>query len=151
MITTQTKKLRNVFTADLKLEILESEALNSDIPPKLRTRVQKFIKRLKEKTVYRAAIQKFAYYGLSGYSGAIRGLRPLIWMILLDYISLDKERWDAELGTKRKAYWTYVKEFLGKKKNFDVEKLKKVYRCSGVYQGKDYQDEPNYQQFIQVI
>jgi hypothetical protein len=61
----------------------------------------------------RARLEELAQYGITD---EIKGLRPLVWRILLNYLPGDPSTWDDILRSKKEIYGMYLEELIVKPK-----------------------------------
>ena len=63
----------------------------------------------------------------NGITDEIKGLRPLVWRILLNYLPLDATQWDDTLRQNHESYLIYKEELITKPTlNFKQEEEKKA-------------------------
>ncbi len=55
------------------------------------------------------ALQKISFNGIPG---EIKGIRPLVWRILLKHLPTDTSLWDKHLEVSREAYDTWKQELI---------------------------------------
>ena len=62
-----------------------------------------------------------------GITDEIKGLRPLVWRLLLNYLPLDATEWDDTLRSNHESYNIYKDELIAKPKlDFKLEEEKKA-------------------------
>lgn len=64
---------------------------------------------MNEKVIDREKLQKISFTGLSD---EIKGLRPLVWRILLNHLPLETERWEEHLVKSKEIYDTWKDELI---------------------------------------
>lgn len=85
---------------------------------------------------------KLRVLSFNGIPSMIKGLRPLIWKILLNYIGNKPDKWDQELEEKREIYETYKKMILSSDKYPNINKFTAVWReAETKHDSKDLIDE----------
>ena len=66
-----------------------------------------------ENHIDRAKLESLAFYGITD---EIKGLRPLIWRILLNYLPEDASEWDDIIRRNKEMYGIYLDELIVKPK-----------------------------------
>ena len=69
----------------------------------------------------REELENLAFHGITD---EIKGLRPLVWRILLNYLPLDATQWDDTLRANHASYSLYKEELIIKPK-LDFNKAEK--------------------------
>jgi hypothetical protein len=64
---------------------------------------------LNEKVIDREKLQKISFTGLSD---EIKGLRPLVWRILLNHLPLETSRWEEHLSKSKEIYDNWKDELI---------------------------------------
>lgn len=61
--------------------------------------------------INRAELENLAF---NGVTDEVRGLRPIVWRILLNYLPLDATEWDDTLRQSHDNYHVYKEELITK-------------------------------------
>lgn len=76
-----------------------------------------------DKPISRKDLESLAFHGITD---EVKGLRPLVWRILLNYLPLDASQWDETLRNNHESYNMYKNELIVKPKlAFEEEEEKK--------------------------
>lgn len=76
-----------------------------------------------DRAINRPELESLAFYGITD---EIKGLRPLVWRILLNYLPLEAEQWDETLRNNHVSYKLYREELIVKPSlAFEAEEEKK--------------------------
>ena len=71
--------------------------------------------------INRSELEELAFHGITD---EIKGLRPLVWRLLLNYLPLNATEWDDTLRQNHASYHLYLDELISKPK-LDFDKKKK--------------------------
>ena len=63
------------------------------------------------RTINRSELENLAFHGITD---EIKGLRPLVWRILLNYLPLEASDWDDTLRQNHASYLLYKDELITK-------------------------------------
>ena len=66
-----------------------------------------------ENNIDREKLEELSFFGITD---EIKGLRPLVWRILLNYLPCDASQWDDILRRNREIYGMYLDELIVKPK-----------------------------------
>ena len=66
-----------------------------------------------DEPINRAELEKLAFHGITD---EIKGLRSLVWRILLNYLPLDATQWEDTLRMNHTSYQLYKDELISKPK-----------------------------------
>ena len=61
----------------------------------------------------RTRLQELAFQGITD---EVKGLRPLVWRVLLNYLPLERAQWDETLRSQLESYKSYVEDLIAKPK-----------------------------------
>lgn len=59
-------------------------------------------------------LQELQSLAFNGVSDEVKGLRPIVWRILLNYLPLDAKQWDDVLQQSHASYCDYKNELITK-------------------------------------
>lgn len=96
---------------------------NQNLAKKLVEKADLFMQALQMPELNLQVIQSIAFHGIPD---EIKGLRALIWRILLCYLPKDKNKWSSLLEQNHKNYELFIQDFLviKNKENLNINKTK---------------------------
>lgn len=95
--------------------------------------VEEFLHCIQQEKMNITKLKQLSY--MEGIPEDIRGLKPLVWKILLSYMPLDSNTWEKSLKDRRDYYNIYVEDCIGTKEWSQFEQL-----CDN--KNDDYLDDP---------
>lgn len=97
---------------------------NQSLAKKLVEKADLFMQALQMVELNMKVIKSLAFYGIPD---EIKGLRSMVWRLLLNYLPKDKAKWGSILEQNHKNYELFIKDFLviKNKENMNVNNSKK--------------------------
>ena len=86
--------------------------------------------------VNRQVLERLSFNGITD---EVKGLRPLIWRILLNYLPEDSSQWDDTLRSNKEAYEMWKDELIIKPMLKDEQEKEKKAE-SGIKEVKSFHD-----------